>query len=612
MKTAVAEARDGRRGRRPGRRRDRRARPVERRASSASWPPAWPRTAAARRSSGPTSATSSGRRAGATARSTSARRSSSAATCSSASAAMPARPASRSRPSAGTSSASRFLALAADRAPRDPRVAARGRPGAARAPTSTTRLHRELAALAPCGPGNPDPLVAVLGLTVTRVRAATGGHSQLTLRRERDVLDGIAFGRAGHRRDRPRGRPARRRRPPDEPGVRRLRVAPARHPRRRDGGRTTTDPRSATGDARRPPAPRRERLVTTPRRRRPLGSAGRWLAPVLSIVGLLIVAFVTLSLLEQQRAVRRRLEAATATATATATARPTPRRRRRTSSSCRRRSRSQGPGLDRLRQGRQHLGPDRQGRQAADDRRQRLDAVLVAGRQVDLLHPDDRRRSATGSPGNVLRDYQMTDPERHAASRPTAARTRSRLINGTGHHQRPAPGTSWIREPVVSPDGQTMAMVSDRPNPSTQRRRPPVLRPRRPRSRRSRSSPRRRRSATRTRPGDRTARRCCTSATAATGAKGAPVIYRWDVAKKKAHAADRPGLPRAVVLAGRPVHRRDQAEQLRQRPRHPRRGERPRAPAADHRRRVVGAGLVAGRRLDRVPPHPTARSSTSS
>jgi single-stranded-DNA-specific exonuclease len=30
---------------------------------------------------------------------------------------------------------------------------------------------------------------------VTRVRAAAGGHSQLTLRRERDVLDGIAFGR---------------------------------------------------------------------------------------------------------------------------------------------------------------------------------------------------------------------------------------------------------------------------------------------------------------------------------------------------------------------------------------------------------------------------------
>ncbi|MBA2372663.1 MAG: hypothetical protein H0V74_00475, partial [Chloroflexi bacterium] len=42
----------------------------------------------------------------------------------------------------------------------------------------------------------PEPLVAVLGLTVTRVRAAAGGHSQVTLRRERDVLDGIAFGRS--------------------------------------------------------------------------------------------------------------------------------------------------------------------------------------------------------------------------------------------------------------------------------------------------------------------------------------------------------------------------------------------------------------------------------
>jgi single-stranded-DNA-specific exonuclease len=57
-------------------------------------------------------------------------------------------------------------------------------------------LFRDLARLAPCGPGNPDPLVAVLGLTVQRVRAASGGHTQLVLRRDRDVVDGIAFGRA--------------------------------------------------------------------------------------------------------------------------------------------------------------------------------------------------------------------------------------------------------------------------------------------------------------------------------------------------------------------------------------------------------------------------------
>ncbi len=89
----------------------------------------------------------------------------------------------------------RFLAIAATSAPPDPRVAVAidlALPAAA----VDYGLFRELAELAPCGPGNPDPLVAVLGLTVTRVRAATGGHSQLTLRRERDVLDGIAFGRS--------------------------------------------------------------------------------------------------------------------------------------------------------------------------------------------------------------------------------------------------------------------------------------------------------------------------------------------------------------------------------------------------------------------------------
>jgi single-stranded-DNA-specific exonuclease len=55
-------------------------------------------------------------------------------------------------------------------------------------------LHRELARLAPCGTGNPEPVVAVLGLTVVRAREATGGHTQLVLKRDRDVLDGIAFG----------------------------------------------------------------------------------------------------------------------------------------------------------------------------------------------------------------------------------------------------------------------------------------------------------------------------------------------------------------------------------------------------------------------------------
>ena len=89
----------------------------------------------------------------------------------------------------------RFLLLAAVAAPPDPLRPLRV-DIALPAKSADYALFRELTAFAPTGPGNPDPLVAVCGLTVTRVRAATGGHTQLTLRREVDVLDGIAFGRA--------------------------------------------------------------------------------------------------------------------------------------------------------------------------------------------------------------------------------------------------------------------------------------------------------------------------------------------------------------------------------------------------------------------------------
>jgi single-stranded-DNA-specific exonuclease len=88
----------------------------------------------------------------------------------------------------------RFTRLAAAALPADPRPELHLDLALAASEVDYPLL-RELARLAPTGPGNPDPLVAVLGLTVTRVRAATGGHTQLTLRRRVDVLDGIAFGR---------------------------------------------------------------------------------------------------------------------------------------------------------------------------------------------------------------------------------------------------------------------------------------------------------------------------------------------------------------------------------------------------------------------------------
>lgn len=90
----------------------------------------------------------------------------------------------------------RFLALVADHAPvdADPRPELRV-DLVVPSPEVDYRFLAELGRLAPTGPGNPDPLVAVEGLTVTRVRAANGGHTQLTLRKRVDVLDGIAFGR---------------------------------------------------------------------------------------------------------------------------------------------------------------------------------------------------------------------------------------------------------------------------------------------------------------------------------------------------------------------------------------------------------------------------------
>jgi single-stranded-DNA-specific exonuclease len=87
----------------------------------------------------------------------------------------------------------RFLVIAAAGEPPDP-VPAEAIDLALRAADVDYALHREIGRLAPYGVGHPEPLVAVLGLTVVRAREATGGHSQLVLRRTIDVVDGIAFG----------------------------------------------------------------------------------------------------------------------------------------------------------------------------------------------------------------------------------------------------------------------------------------------------------------------------------------------------------------------------------------------------------------------------------
>jgi single-stranded-DNA-specific exonuclease len=88
----------------------------------------------------------------------------------------------------------RFLALASDGA------AAAAAPGllldvVLPALEVDYRLHRDLQALEPTGMGNPRPLIGVSGFVVARARAAAGGHAQVTLRRGREVIDAVAFGR---------------------------------------------------------------------------------------------------------------------------------------------------------------------------------------------------------------------------------------------------------------------------------------------------------------------------------------------------------------------------------------------------------------------------------
>ncbi len=87
----------------------------------------------------------------------------------------------------------RFLALAAADVPRDPEIVLKIDLALAAADVDY-QLHRDLIRLGPWGTGNPEPLVVVLGLTVTRAREVNGGHTQLVLKRRLDVLDGIAFG----------------------------------------------------------------------------------------------------------------------------------------------------------------------------------------------------------------------------------------------------------------------------------------------------------------------------------------------------------------------------------------------------------------------------------
>lgn len=138
----------------------------------------------------------------------------------------------------------------------------------------------------------------------------------------------------------------------------------------------------------------------------------------------------------------------------------------------------------------------------------------------------------------VNRDYQMTVPSvmRVAAD---GGGEPERILNGK-FTKNGRTWHAWIRQPVLSVDGKTLAMVSDRPDPSnsdvvlqfydiaTKKATVPNLAETPPLGHQDPTWRSDGKSLLYVRNGR-------------DGAKGAPIIYRWDVAKSKATALTGPG-----------------------------------------------------------------------
>ena len=201
---------------------------------------------------------------------------------------------------------------------------------------------------------------------------------------------------------------------------------------------------------------------------------------------------------------------------------------------------------------------------------------------------------------NILRDYALTTPivmNIKADGSEDPVRVLSGRVTNDGRTWH-----AWIREPVVSPDGKTMAMVSDRPDPSksdvvlqlydlaTKKSTVPKVAETAPLGHQDPAW----------RPDGKVLLYVRNDRD---GARGAPVINRLDVAKGKADALTGPGyLEPAFSPDGRYVAATKTSSFG---------NDLVILDAANGRELqrltndggLVGAGLVADRRRDRVPPH---------
>ena len=226
------------------------------------------------------------------------------------------------------------------------------------------------------------------------------------------------------------------------------------------------------------------------------------------------------------------------------------------------------------------------------------------------LHPDDGLEGRhLPPPRRAGAQYTATYPTLYEITPDGSGRTKltdGRYSSSPRHLVLLAPSTRPSRRTARPWPSSRM-----RPNPTPQRRRPPVLRLETEEADPSRTCRRTRPSATRMPPGDPTASVLLYVHNGRDGPRGAPQIYRYNSATKKATALTGPRLHGAV--AGRPTaatSRRPRPDTLGTDVVDPRRPDRRRGPAPDQRRPLVGAGLVAARRRDRLPPHRRARSST--